>query len=749
MKKTSSPSKGILKNIILTGIVAALSFTLLLIAILPFIDGEDFQNPFPTFQPVSQKSSAATTVVAQVSSNGINYYNSVSTTKNVGYYMKMNVNYSGPVEVLFNNNASVWNNPYTKLPYKAVNGVIRVTPTSLTSAGPGIFPSKFRPYITGVTNPYSWSNQIIVLLQNEVNGALTPGFKTEVSVDGTNYTSSIITTNEKGYYLRVIPAYTGPIEAQLDGKTVKWLNLTNGVRRVTATDLAGAKDGKYLAKFRPYTSATTNPYPWGNVTTVELKEGSNFFIYENKGMQDPQVKGRISSASGGASSDLVFRQITSKDFGYTSDTQGARELYRTSIARFATDGEVKLSVTLPSTPQWAELRSATGVITTSIDKNIVNFKLPAGSGVYYMKTSVDLLPSTSEESHDTIVFWVDDMDEAYLTPPSGSKVLTPGQSIKNTIKAMSSGTIYLSAGTYDEDDILIEGKNNLTLILHPNAVILQPFVENKDFRKNILRIANSSNIKLKGPGELRGAKGNGKRVIEIDKSNYIELDNFFLYKIHHREGYITSVTNSNNIVANNVKIIGGNDGFDPDGSTYVTLTGMYIETQDDGVAIKTISNESHHITFQNGIVRSAASALKIGEAYINKGVYGIKFINSTVFDSDRALAIIPRGTGLVGDVLFSNIRVRNMIDDTEGVVIRVEKSEKNTWPGIFEGSNIVFEKIDAYPIKQSTTKHKITIKDSTFTSNTSIKLFGDVCPNLINFKANWTGVPGSIGCPVQ
>ncbi len=222
-------------------------------------------TPSPSVTPTPATSTA---VVAKVSTNGINYFDSVTTTKKIGYYMKMNINYTGPVEVIFHNYVGIWYVPYTTVPFNAVNGVVRATPESLAKVGPGIFPAKFRPYITGKANPYAWSNQTIILQQDEVNAALTPGFRTEVSVDGINFSSSIVTTREKGYYLRVIPAYTGPMEALLDGKVFKWHDLTNGVKRVTAAELAGAKDGTYVARFRPYTTAATNPYPWGSVVTV-------------------------------------------------------------------------------------------------------------------------------------------------------------------------------------------------------------------------------------------------------------------------------------------------------------------------------------------------------------------------------------------------------------------------------------------------------------------------------------------------
>ena len=249
-----------LKNIILTGVVAGLSFTLLLLAILPFVAGKEFRNIFPTFQPVSEESSAATAVVAKVSTNGISYFDSVTTTKKIGYYMKINLNYTGPMEAMLDGKVFKW--------LDVTNGVKRVTPELLTGVAAGIYPARFRPLVTSGINPYAWSNQVIVLQQNEVNAALTPGFKTEVSVDGKNYSPSIVTTREKGYYLRVIPAYTGPMEAMLDGKVFKWHDLINGVKRVTAAELAGAKDGTYVAKFRPYTTATTNPYPWGSAITV-------------------------------------------------------------------------------------------------------------------------------------------------------------------------------------------------------------------------------------------------------------------------------------------------------------------------------------------------------------------------------------------------------------------------------------------------------------------------------------------------
>lgn len=60
MTKSAQKHQDQLKNLILTGVVAGLTFTLLLLAVLPFVAGkETVENVLPTYETVSEESEAA------------------------------------------------------------------------------------------------------------------------------------------------------------------------------------------------------------------------------------------------------------------------------------------------------------------------------------------------------------------------------------------------------------------------------------------------------------------------------------------------------------------------------------------------------------------------------------------------------------------------------------------------------------------------------------------------------------------
>lgn len=459
---------------------------------------------------------------------------------------------------------------------------------------------------------------------------------------------------------------------------------------------------------------------------------ANIFT-SNLRLPDSAFSGTVNNSEGDVSKNLVFRTIKSDDFGYRGKERG---LWKSTFTRFATNVPVNLKLKLSGNPTFAELRSATSLIETKINLNEVSFSLPPKPALYYLKTDV----KTSGDYIETILIWVDDLANIQLSPPAGSTSLSPGQDLNAAIQSAQPGSVlYLQAGNYEFEKLEIKNKNGIKLIFHPEAVLSQNSSDSE-----FIVIDSSQNIEFVGPGEIIAAKNNEKTVFKVNKSSDIKLNDFMLYKVHHRDGWTLHVYNSNNVTISNAKIFSGNDGTDPDSSTNVVYDGVYIESQDDAVAIKTRGGGSAaNIIFKNGIAKSCASGLKIGESTVNKPVTDILFQDSTVYDTDRALAVTPSGEGNIGKVTYSGIVVRSMRQygggDNNGKTITVKKSDKGANGNMFSGSQIIFEKLDADFRKSSTINESVTIKNSVLNSQFDGKLMQGKCPANENNTINGNG----------
>ncbi len=266
MKKNANSPKEMLKNMILTGVVAGLSFVLLLLAILPFIAGKEFRKVFPTFSSVSEQThAAASPFTVSVSSDRINYSSNIRVPVGGQYWLKTTPAYKGDLEVnlVGSPKPSKWN------PTDSY-GIAIATKTQLTNITPGSYIASFRPWVATGTNPYTWSNQVNVF----ITGTEAKAYSVAVSKDAITYSNSIEITVGQPYYLKMSPPVFGYYEARMKGSTIwnKW-NFANssGVATVTAAQMAKIAPGTYTSQFRPWLNTLPNTYYPSNEVTVVVK----------------------------------------------------------------------------------------------------------------------------------------------------------------------------------------------------------------------------------------------------------------------------------------------------------------------------------------------------------------------------------------------------------------------------------------------------------------------------------------------
>lgn len=99
MKKPVHSQKEVLKSIILSGIIAGLTFTLILLAIIPFMSGKNSNSIFPTFKTISDPSNAATARLACTSWENVKINNCTLEEWNKGALANTVCNIIKPLRV--------------------------------------------------------------------------------------------------------------------------------------------------------------------------------------------------------------------------------------------------------------------------------------------------------------------------------------------------------------------------------------------------------------------------------------------------------------------------------------------------------------------------------------------------------------------------------------------------------------------------------------------------------------------------
>jgi hypothetical protein len=104
-----------------------------------------------------------------------------------------------------------------------------------------------------------------------------------------------------------------------------------------------------------------------------------------------------------------------------------------------------------------------------------------------------------------------------------------------------------------------------------------------------------------------------------------------------------------------------NDGVDIVDCDSVVVSNSYIDAADDGICLKSHSNESvcRHVYIHNNVVRTSANGIKFGTAS-NGGFRNIRIINNTVYDTYRsAITFAAVDGGFVEDVVVDSLRSFN------------------------------------------------------------------------------------------
>ena len=289
------------------------------------------------------------------------------------------------------------------------------------------------------------------------------------------------------------------------------------------------------------------------------------------------------------------------------------------------------------------------------------------------------------------------------------------------------GTVFFPAGKYLLKTIFLG--DNITLFLETGAIILGSTDRNsynpengafldssgKKFGSALIFARDKQNIVIKGNGIIDGQgyteyfpkqKGlsrpsiirfircNNVRIQDITLTNsaawvqhYVECEDLMIQGIT-----VTSFSNNNN------------DGLDIDGCQRVIIRGCSINSEDDSIVLKSLSNKGcRDIVISDCMVSGLKSAIKTGTESLG-GFENITITNCTFYGT-RGISLLSVDGGNLNNITISNISMR---DSYAVIVMRhgermrdygIEKDQRPSEPGIFK--NIMISNIQAIRVTES------------------------------------------------
>jgi len=286
----------------------------------------------------------------------------------------------------------------------------------------------------------------------------------------------------------------------------------------------------------------------------------------------------------------------------------------------------------------------------------------------------------------------------YGAKPDGKTLCT--EAIQKAIDAAADGggVVRLPKGTFHTGALRL--RSRVTLQLDEGATLLgsqehedyygpafddegRP-VEGKRVFRSLIHCEGGHDIAIRGKGTLDGSgvafrdkkKKRPKGLYLKDCRNVlvegVHLKNAGCWMLHARR--CENVTIRNIDLFNHVAF--NNDGLDIDSCRDVTITGCRVDSDDDAIVLKSLSDQPcRNVTVSNCIVSSHCNALKMGTES-GGGFVDIRISNCAVFSPKHTKKTYGRDRGLAGVALeivdggrLENVTVENV--DIDGVSVPI------------------------------------------------------------------------------
>jgi hypothetical protein len=319
------------------------------------------------------------------------------------------------------------------------------------------------------------------------------------------------------------------------------------------------------------------------------------------------------------------------------------------FASFSCDGRINVVIEVPDQITTARVRPSSREIEIDITANKLTFSLPGPDKLYI---EIDDLPPMCFFANKPETDIPDRDDENVLWFAAGEH--RPG---------------------------LIHMKDNQTIYIAPGAIVFGG-----------IRTEGAQNIRVTGRGILDG-NFEFSRMVRVDDSENVVFEGIM---IRNGRNWINTVTNSKNVVYDDVKVIGlgpSGDGINPLGTRNMTISNSFFRCSDDCIAIKSPAPEHivKDILIENNTMVGFAFADGVTIGFETRGP---SISNVTVRNNDILLSrggsrvgghsgfsIVCDGPSMISDILFEDIRVEQADEKLFELIITEGKSYGNDLPG--------------------------------------------------------------------
>ena len=256
--------------------------------------------------------------------------------------------------------------------------------------------------------------------------------------------------------------------------------------------------------------------------------------------------------------------------------------------------------------------------------------------------------------------------------PDGKTLCT--EAIQNTVEqcAMNGGgTVYLPAGTWLTGTIYL--KSHITLWLDSGCVLLGS-KEKKDYGRPykiedeesptfsswaIIAGRNLTNIAVCGRGAIDGQGANFRyKEGARPKNIYLESCSDVLIegvRLRSAGSWMQHYRDCDRLTIRDIAVFNhvgyNNDGLNIDGSRDVTITGCVVDSDDDGIVLKSLSRTPcENVTISDCVVSSHCNSIKMGTES-GGGFQNIAITNCTICSPRYSKVTYGRQRGLAGIAL--------------------------------------------------------------------------------------------------
>jgi len=264
--------------------------------------------------------------------------------------------------------------------------------------------------------------------------------------------------------------------------------------------------------------------------------------------------------------------------------------------------------------------------------------------------------------------------------------------------AAKKGILYVPPGLYLSGELKI--RSHLTLYLSPGAVIKGTArvsdYPRGEFGTQLIHLLDCEHVKIFGRGVIDG-QGRALRLATENASNgRLKLIRSFRAKYCAVEGVLLRdagswsihLIESSDLRFTNTKLISNTilddpafpwepntDGFDPDNSSRVIIENGFISCSDDAIAVKLrygTLRDMDDIRFQNNVVWTVKSALKIGTEVVDHKMTNILFENNDVIHADRGIVVYCYRGATIENPKWINNHFERIGDNTKQMNLEIK-----------------------------------------------------------------------------